>query len=48
MTEHVYLAADSLNIGVRYMASLNADFVRAKLGLSADDTPVCLLPMGHR
>jgi nitroreductase len=48
MTEHVYLAADSLNIGVRYMASLNADFVRAKLGLSADDIPVCLLPMGHR
>ena len=48
MTEHVYLAADSLNIGVRYMASLNADFVRAKLGLQAADTPVCLLPMGHR
>jgi nitroreductase len=48
MTEHVYLAADSLNIGVRYMASLNTDFVRAKLGLPAADTPVCLLPMGHR
>jgi nitroreductase len=48
MTEHVYLAADSLNIGVRYMASLNVDFVRAKLGLPAADTPVCLLPMGHR
>ena len=48
MTEHVYLAADSLNIGVRYMASLNGDFVRAKLGLTADDSPVCLLPMGHR
>jgi nitroreductase len=48
MTEHVYLAADSLDIGVRYMASLNADFVRAKLGLPAGDTPVCILPMGHR
>ncbi|MCL1986060.1 MAG: nitroreductase family protein [Betaproteobacteria bacterium] len=48
MTEHVYLAADSLNIGVRYMATLNADFVRAKLGLPAADTPVCILPMGHR
>jgi len=48
MTEHVYLAADSLNIGVRYMASLHEDFVRAKLGLQAADTPVCLLPMGHR
>ncbi len=48
MTEHVYLAADSLNIGVRYMATLNADFVRAKLGLKAADTPVCILPMGHR
>jgi hypothetical protein len=30
------------------MASLNADFVRAKLGLPASDTPVCILPMGHR
>jgi nitroreductase len=48
MTEHVYLAADSLNIGVRYMATLNGDFVRAKLGLPAADTPVCILPMGHR
>ena len=48
MAEHVYLAADSLNIGVRYMATLNADFVRAKLGLPAADTPVCILPMGHR
>ncbi|MCL2123112.1 MAG: nitroreductase family protein, partial [Desulfovibrionaceae bacterium] len=48
MTEHVYLAADSLNIGVRYMATLNADFVRAKLKLPAADTPVCILPMGHR
>ncbi len=48
MTEHVYLAADSLNIGVRYMATLNTDFVRAKLGLKAADTPVCILPMGPR
>jgi nitroreductase len=48
MTEQVYLAADSLNIGVRYLATLNADVVRAKLGLSAADEPVCLLPMGHR
>ena len=48
MTEHVYLAADSLNIGVRYMATLNADFARAKLGLPSADTPVCILPMGHR
>jgi nitroreductase len=48
MTEHVYLAADSLNIGVRYMATMNADFVRSKLGLPAADTPVCILPMGHR
>ena len=48
MTEHVYLAADSLDIGVRYMATFNPDFVRAKLGLAAADTPVCIMPMGHR
>ena len=48
MTENVYLAADSLNISARYMATLNEDFVRAKLGLAAADTPVCIMPMGHR
>jgi len=48
MTENVYLAADSLNISVRYMATLNEDFVRSKLGLPADDTPVCIMPMGRR
>jgi len=48
MTENVYLAADSLNIGVRYMATMNEDFVRAKLGLPAADIPVCIMPMGHK
>ncbi|MCL2102448.1 MAG: nitroreductase family protein [Syntrophorhabdaceae bacterium] len=48
MTEHVYLVADSLNIGTRYMASFNDSFVRAKLGLPSDDIPVCILPLGKR
>lgn len=48
MTENVYLAAESLNIGVRYMATLNEDFLRAKLGLPAADTLVCIMPVGGR
>ncbi len=48
MTQNVYLAADALNIGARYMATLNADFVRTKLGLKQNDIPVCIMPLGHR
>ena len=48
MTENIYLAADSLNIGARYMATLNEVFVREKLGLLSSDIPVCIMPIGHR
>ena len=48
MTEHVYLAGEALNIGARYMATFNGDFVRAKLKLPAGDTPVGILPLGRR
>jgi nitroreductase len=48
MTQNVYLAADSLNIGVRYMMSLSADVARASLKLEESDIPVCIMPIGKR
>jgi nitroreductase len=48
MTQNVYLAADSLNIGVRYMASLSADVARASLKLEENDVPICIVPIGKR
>ena len=48
MTQDVYLAAEALNIGVRYMASMKADAVRSLLKLADSDTPVCIMPMGKR
>ncbi|MDR1731988.1 MAG: nitroreductase family protein [Synergistaceae bacterium] len=48
MTQNVYLAAESLNIGVRYIASLKADAVRPGLKLADNDTPVCIMPIGKK
>jgi nitroreductase len=48
MTQNVYLAADALDIGVRYMASLSADVARASLQLQENDVPVCIMPIGKR
>ena len=46
MTQNVYLAAQSLNIGVRYIVSLNEDAIRKNLHLKSTEKPVCILPMG--
>jgi Nitroreductase len=46
MTQNVYLACDALGIGARYMATLNGDMLKAKLGLGKDDDVVCIMPMG--
>jgi hypothetical protein len=48
MTQNVYLAADALNIGVRYIASLSADVARASLKLEEGDVPICIVPIGKR
>lgn len=48
MTQNVYLAADALGIGVRYMASLSSDVARASLQLAEGDIPVCIMPIGKR
>ncbi|MDR1377496.1 MAG: nitroreductase family protein [Synergistaceae bacterium] len=48
MTQNVYLAADALGIGVRYLASLSPDVARTSLQLAERDIPVCIMPIGKR
>ena len=48
MTQDVYLAAGSLGIGARYMASLNENIARDALKLDKADTPICIMPLGKR
>jgi nitroreductase len=48
MTQNVYLAAEGLGIGVRYIASLSPDVAREALKLAAKDVPACIMPIGKR
>jgi nitroreductase len=48
MTQNVYLAAQSLNIGARFMATMEQASVRKELKLADDDTPVNIMPIGKR
>lgn len=48
MTQDVYLAAEALGIGTRYMANLDADAVRSVCALAEKDVPVCIMPIGKR
>jgi hypothetical protein len=48
MSQNVYLAADSLGISTRYMVSMKLDGVKRELKLEADETPLCIMPLGKR
>jgi len=48
MTQNIYLAAEALGIGTRYMVNLNADVIRSMCGLDAVDVPLCIMPIGKR
>ena len=47
MTQNVYLAADELGIGTRYVASLVPDAVKTGLKLAEGDIPVAIMPIGR-
>lgn len=47
MTQNVYLAAQALDIGGRYVASINADEIRTALSLEKKQVPICVMPIGH-
>ncbi|MDR2368518.1 MAG: nitroreductase family protein [Deltaproteobacteria bacterium] len=46
MTQDVYLAAAALNLGTRYIHTMNKDAVVTALGLGPDDYPIALMPIG--
>jgi nitroreductase len=48
MTQDVYLAAEALGIGARYMASLSLDVAHEALKLDEKDVPVCIIPIAKR
>jgi len=48
MTQSVYLAAEALGIGTRYMVNLNPDVIRAICGFDPADVPLCIMPIGKR
>ncbi|MDR1728797.1 MAG: nitroreductase family protein [Acidobacteriota bacterium] len=48
MTQNVYLAAQGLGIGVRFMATMEQENVRKELKLAEDDVPVNIMPVGKR
>jgi nitroreductase len=46
MTQDVYLAAASMNLGARYIHSLNADEIKSALSLPEGDRVICLMMLG--
>lgn len=48
MTQNAYLAADALDIGVRYVATMDTELIRNTLALASGEKLICVLPMGKR
>lgn len=48
MTQNIYLAAASMNLGARFVISMNVDAIREKLRLSKDEVPLNLMLLGKR
>lgn len=46
MTQNIYLAAASMNIGTRYILSMNTDVLRKELQLKTDDILLNIMPLG--
>ena len=46
MTQDIYLAAAALEIGARYIHSMNLEAIREALSLPDEDYPLCLMLLG--
>lgn len=46
MSQNIYLSAESLNIGVRYLMSINSELITNELGLPKSDVPICAVILG--
>ncbi|MDR2392345.1 MAG: nitroreductase family protein [Planctomycetota bacterium] len=48
MTQQIYLAADSLGIGARYVEGMDVGLLRSALSIPDDEEPICIMPLGKR
>jgi nitroreductase len=46
MTQNMYLAAASMDIGTRYIVQMNTDVIRKELQMGPSDLPLCIMPFG--
>ena len=46
ITQNMYLAAASMDIGTRYIVNMHVDVLRKELKLNPSDLPLCLMPLG--
>ncbi|MCL2147010.1 MAG: nitroreductase family protein [Synergistaceae bacterium] len=46
MTQDIYLAAASLNLGARYIYSIDRAFIHEELKLANEDSAICVMLMG--
>lgn len=46
IAQNLYLTAASLDIGARYIVSMNEDVIRQELKLGKNDIPVNIMPLG--
>ena len=46
MTQNIYLAAASLNLGTRYLYGIDRDFIHKELNLPVNDSAVCVMVIG--
>ena len=46
MTQNIYIAAASMNLGTRYIYGINRAFIHEELKLSKDDSAVCIMLIG--
>jgi SagB-type dehydrogenase family enzyme len=46
MTQNIYLAAASLNLGTRYIYGINRPLIHEELNLSKEDSAVCIMLIG--
>lgn len=48
MSQNIYLAADALGVGTRFIYSINRDVIARRLGLASEDRAVCVMPIGKK
>lgn len=46
--QNIYLIASALDLGTRFVGSLNEKGIRSCLGLSEDEIPLYIMPLGHK